>query len=202
MISGLAATLYILFAPYFQDAEPPPTSLVKVGDEVLKFKGAYLRADARRDDPAVELAAFFPDFEPAGRFDDVTARTSLDARFDRVAFLSIKPADGLDPAERTARLYERFLDENSWSEPGGLTARAFAKGSPFEGDELHYIPPEGRQFSARCRRPDAARKIPNVCVTSFRSGGLDVDVRFSSVLLGDWQRLLDGARGLLEAARH
>ncbi len=202
MMTGLAAALYVLFAPYFQDPEAPPISSVKAGDETLRFKAAYLRTGARGAAGSLELAAFFPGFEPAGRFDDVTARTNLDARFDRIAFLTVKAAEGLDPSERPARLYERFLDGNAWSEPGGLTARTFAKGSPFEGDDLHFVPPEGRQFSARCRRPDPARKTPGVCVASFRLGGLDVDVRFSSVLLADWKPLIDGARGLLETARH
>jgi hypothetical protein len=114
----------------------------------------------------------------------------------------LKPADpALDPAERTARLYQRFLDENSWSHPGGLVARAFVNGSPFEGDELFYVAPEGRDFAARCRRPDPSRKTPNTCVAVFRLGDLDVELRFAASLLSQWSALKDGALGLIEAAK-
>ena len=119
-----------------------------------------------------------------------------------MVFVTLKPADSsLDPAERTAKLYQRFLVETSWSHPGGLIARAFQDGSPFEGDELYYVAPEGREFAARCRRPDPERKTPNTCLYDFRLGDLDVEMRFSAGLLAQWVELKAGARGLIEAAR-
>jgi hypothetical protein len=170
-----------------------------VGGERLTLASAYLRPNR---DGAAELVAFFPDFTPAGGFVDIAAATDLDDRFARLVFIWLKPADpALDPAERTARLYQRFLDENSWSHPGGLVARAFVDGSPFEGDELFYVAPEGRDFAARCRRPDPARKTPNTCIAEFRLGDLDVELRFAASLLSQWSALKEGARGLIEAAK-
>jgi len=172
---------------------------VTVGAQQLTLSSAYLRPSG---DGAAELAAFFPDFTPAGGFADVAAGTDLDDRFARLVFIGLRPADPtLDPAERTARLYQRFLDENSWSHPGGLVARAFVDGSPFEGDELFYVAPEGRNFAARCRRPDPARKTPNTCIADFRLGDLDVEIRFAASLLSQWRALKEGARGLIESAR-
>jgi hypothetical protein len=180
----------------------PPASrfaMVTVGAERLKLASAYLRPSGAG---AAELVAFFPDFTPAGGLSDVAAATDLDDRFARLVFIGLQPADpALDPAERTARLYQRFLDENSWSHPGGLVARAFVDGSPFEGDELFYVAPEGRDFAARCRRPDPARKTPNTCVADFRLGDLDVELRFAASLLSQWSALKEGARGLIEAAK-
>ncbi len=182
-----------------QRAAPPRAIVVTVGAERLSFPGAYLRS---RGDGAAELIAFFPDFTPAGGFADVAAATDLDDRFARVVFIGLKPADpALDPAERTARLYQRFLDENSWSHPGGLVARAFVDGSPFVGDELFYVEPEGREFAARCRRPDPTRKTPNTCIAEIRIGDLDVELRFAASLLSQWKALKEGARGLIEAAK-
>jgi hypothetical protein len=185
---------------YRQLAAPAPRfAVATVGAERLKLASAYLRP---RRDGAVELVAFFPDFTPAGAFADVGAATDLDDRFARLVFIGLKPADpALDPAERTVRLYQRFLDENSWSHPGGLVARAFVDGSPFEGDELFYVAPEGRDFAARCRRPDPARKTPNTCIAEFRLGDLDVDLRFAAALLSQWSALKDGALGLIESAK-
>jgi hypothetical protein len=174
-------------------------AVATVGAERLKLASAYLRPG--RAGP-VELVAFFPDFAPAGAFADVAAATDLDDRFARLVFIEVKPADpALDPAERTARLYQRFLDETSWSHPGGLVARAFVDGSPFEGDELFYVAPEGRDFAARCRSPDPSRKTPNTCMAAFRLGDLDVELRFAASLLSQWSALKEGARGLIEAAK-
>ena len=170
-----------------------------VGAERLPLARAYLRRSAAG---ATEFVAFFPDFSPAGDFAGLAATTDLDERFARLVFIGLKPADpALDPDERTARLYQRFLDENSWSHPGGLVARAFVDGSPFEGDELFYVEPEGREFAARCRRPDPARQTPNTCIADFRLGDLDVELRFAASLLSQWSALKEGARGLIEAAK-
>jgi hypothetical protein len=180
---------------------PERAVAVEVGGEALQLSQSYWRASGRDGAPA-EIAAFFPDFKPAGGVGDITARTDVSERFQRLVFLTPRPADPvLDPSDRTERLYERFLAATSWSHPGGLTAREFEDGSPFEGDELFYVQPEGRGFAARCRRPDPSRKTPNTCISVFRAGGLDVEMRFAASLLGDWEALLAGARGLIEAAR-
>ncbi len=180
-------------------APAPRFAVATIGGERLTLANAYLRSSRAG---AAELVAFFPDFAPAGGFADVAAATDLDDRFARLVFIGLKPADpALDPAERTARLYQRFLDENSWSHPGGLIARAFVDGSPFEGDELFYVAPEGREFAARCRRPDPARKTPNTCIADFRLGDLDVELRFAASLLSQWSALKEGARGLIESAK-
>ncbi len=201
---ALAGAAAVALAPWFGAREPPRFLAVTLGAERLTLASAYLTANARRGGAAdaVRLAAFFPDFSPAGDLSDVTAGADLAERFQRIVFVTLKPSDSsLDPAERPVRLYQRFLDENSWSHPGGLIARAFEDGSPFEGDELYYVAPEGREFAARCRRPDPERKTPNTCIYDFRLGDLDVEMRFSAALLAEWASLKAGARGLIEAAR-
>jgi hypothetical protein len=171
-----------------------------IGSERFSLPSAYFRP--RAEDGAVELAAFFPDFAPAGRFDDIDAHTDMDERFQRLVFLELRPADkSIDPEERTARLYVRFLSQTSWSHPGGLLARQFEPGSPFEDDELYYSPPDGRDFAARCHRPDPDRKTPNTCLAAFRSGAIDAELRFSAALLSEWRTLIGNARGLIETAR-
>ncbi|MGD1016844.1 MAG: hypothetical protein ABR863_10470 [Roseiarcus sp.] len=200
----LASAAAIVLATRFGAREPPRFVAVTLGAERLTLASAYLAGAARRGGAtdALELAAFFPDFSPAGDLSDVTADADLAERFQRIVFVTARPSEAtLDPAERTVRLYQRFLDENSWSHPGGLIARAFLDGSPFEGDELFYVPPEGREFAARCRRPDPRRKTPNTCISDFRLGALDVEMRFSAALLAEWASLKAGARGLIEAAR-
>jgi len=201
---ALAGAVAIAVAPRLAARQPPHFVVFTLGAERLTLQSAYLRPSSRHGGAidALELAAFFPDFSPAGDLSDVTASADLAERFQRIVFVTAKPSEAsLDPAERTVRLYQRFLEENSWSHPGGLIARAFLDGSPFEGDELYYVAPEGREFAARCRRPDPERKTPNTCIYDFRLGGLDVEMRFSAALLAEWASLKAGARGLIEAAR-
>jgi hypothetical protein len=199
-LAGGAAFLVLRARPN----DPLRPIAIALGGEKLSVPSAYLRPDSRQGGAmdALDMAALFPDFSPAGATGDVNAHTDLSERFARIVFVTAKPSDSsLDPADRPARLYQRFLDSTSWSHPGGLVARAFVDGSPFEGDELYYVAPEGREFAARCRRPDPERKTPNTCIYDFRLGDLDVEMRFSAGLLAEWASLKAGARGLIETAR-
>ncbi len=180
------------------------TSLTFVGPARLTLPRGYLRPNSRAGGlvDRLDLAAFFPDFAPAGDVSDVTPNTDLADRFEKLVFITIKPSDTLlDPADRPAKLYARFLEPDEWSHPGGLVARAFQAGSPFEGEELYIVAPEGREFAARCGRPDQTRKTPNSCTYDFRVADLDVELRFSPALLSEWEKLSGGARSLIETAR-
>ena len=98
------------------------------------------------------------------------------------------------------KLYARFLEQTAWNNPGGLIMRRFEKGSPYEREDLYLAPPEGRIFAARCMRPSQPPDgLPNTCITEFRLRGLDAQLRFVPDLLPEWERLMDGARGLIES---
>jgi hypothetical protein len=186
------------------DTHEPHVVEATVGQAKFAISSRFLPASSRRDGAtsALKAAVFFPGFTPAGDFDDVTAETDLDRRLAETVFIVIRPADAsLDPADRTARLYERFLEDNAWSHPGGLIARAFADDSPFRGDELYFTAPEGREFAARCRKPDPTAKTQNTCLAEMRVGDVDVEIRFAAALLSEWRALRDGARGLIASAR-
>ena len=198
-LAGAAAIVAMRSA----ERQPPGPVAITLGSERLTMLSGYLRPDSRQGGAmdTLEMAALFPDFSPAGETVDVNARTDLSERFARMVFVTVKPSDAsLDPADLPAKLYERFLDPTSWSHPGGLVARAFVDGSPFEGDELYFVEPDGREFAARCRRPDSRRKTPNTCMYEFRLRDLDVEMRFSAGLLAEWTSLKANARGLIESA--
>jgi len=183
--------------------EAPATRQAIVGAARFTLPSGYFRPASRGGGrlQQLDLAAFFPGFTPAGEVADVNGKTDLTERYEKLVFVTIKPSDpGLDPVERPAKLYARFLEPDGWSHPGGLVAKAFEPGSPFEGQELYFVAPEGREFAARCGRPDQTQKTPNSCVYDFRVGDLDVELRFSAALLSEWEKLNAGARGLVEAA--
>jgi hypothetical protein len=193
-----------LFWRFEQSRPAPTTRQAIVGATRFTLLSGYIRPSSQGGGRVdrLDLAAFFPDFAPAGEVDDIDAKTDLGERFQKLVFLTIRPADSdLDPADRPSKLYARFLETDQWSHPGGLLASAFQAGSPFEGQELYFVAPEGRAFAARCGRPDPARKTPNACTYDFRLDDLDVELRFSAALLSEWEKLSAGARGLIEAAR-
>jgi hypothetical protein len=188
----------------FERSDAPPTRQAIVGAARFTLLSGYFRPSSRGGGrlDRLDLAAFFPDFTPAGEAGDIDAQTDLAERYQKLVFITVSPADSsLDPAERPTRLYARFLDADQWSHPGGLLASAFQAGSPFEGQELYFAAPEGRAFAARCGRPDQTQKTPNSCTYDFRVDDLDVELRFSAALLSEWQPLSAGARGLIDAAR-
>jgi len=186
-----------------QPARALPFTTFQLGSAKLTILNGYLRPSSRggaRD--RIQVAAFYPDFAPAGADDDIRRDTDLDARFAKTLFLTLSPASGdLDPAQRVGKLYLRFLDETNWSHPGGLVAQAFKPDSPFAGDELYYVAPEGHEFAARCPLPDATRKTPSTCAADYRFGDLDVELRFPEALLAEWSALSAGVNGFVEAAR-
>jgi hypothetical protein len=181
--------------------EEPGVRTLSLRGAAFTLPSGYFRAGAEGGE-RIDLAAFYPNFTPAGQTRDIAVDTDLGERYQRVVFITLTPADeSLDPAERTARLYARFLETDGWTQPGGLIARAFQEGSPFEGDELYYVAPEGREFAARCSRPSQTRPTPNTCIADYRDHDLDVEVRFPAGLLSEWRLLVDGANGLIAQAR-
>ncbi len=147
----------------------------------------------------IDLLTLFPDMRPAGVPPaTTTALTALDPR--RLVFIAILRGDGvLDPSERPQELYGRFLEPDTWQNPGGLLLRRFEAGSPYEDEELFIAPPDGRVFAARCRKPGkGAEGIGEACLWRFRQAGADIQVRFSVDLLPQWEAMAMGVGRLVE----
>jgi hypothetical protein len=147
----------------------------------------------------VDVITQFPEMSPAGIPPATT--TGLKAQDSRqLVFIAILRGDGvLDPSERPQELYGRFLEPDTWQNPGGLLLRRFEAGSPYEDEELFIAPPDGRVFAARCRKPGkGAESIGEACLWRFRQAGADVQVRFSVDILPQWEVMAMDVRRLLE----
>jgi hypothetical protein len=158
--------------------------------------GSTLRAGISE---RIDLVVLFPEMAPAGVPPaTTTALTAQDPR--RLVFIAVLRGDGvLDPSERPQELYGRFLEPDTWQNPGGLLLRRFEAGSPYEDEELFIAPPDGRVFAARCRKPGKATEgIGEACLWRFRQTGADVQVRFSVDLLPQWEAMAMGVGRLLE----
>jgi hypothetical protein len=198
-LGGLGWAGYILLPQYF--AGPTGRMVeVTVGPSHLRLDPSYLRHQEDRDGGRVSeltIAASFDSFRPAPPIGPL--RPGMMQADPDLIVMTLRPADpALDPAERTAKLYARFLESDTWSNPGGLVMRRFTKNSPYAREELYIAPPEGRQFAARCMRPIQPHDgLPDTCVAETRVQDLDVNIRFSPDLLVDWDKLLRGVQGLV-----
>ena len=183
---------------------PGPDDYVqsRIGDLRLIYQAAYARFPGGRVGGQIDnldIAATFPDLKPAGEatlaFDAPAGKTPT------LVFFSIGRAERkVDPADLVSTLYARFLDPEIGEAESGLLKRAFQEGSPYEGEDLYFSAPEGRAFAARCAKPTVPPDgLPETCIAAFREGGADVDMRFTTALLPQWENLADGGRALVRS---
>ncbi len=150
---------------------------------------ARARADlAQRALEELDLFAAMPNLEPAG--DKAMA-------LEKLVFLTLRRMDDkIEPRDKPAKLYARFLSPAVEVHPAGLILRRFEKGSPYEGEQLYMTPPEGRAFWARCAA--ATQALPATCISEARIVGLDIRLRFAPEALAEWEALTAGVVRLVE----
>jgi len=199
VLALLAAGAYRLVRQ--SDEAEPAIVAASLGDARLAYPPAYARDESTRYGGALDRLSFIavvPDFSPPQKPSADPRRRASEELDPMRVFVTLSPRDeALDPAERPSRLYARFLEGEVWSGPGGLLMRRFEPGSPYELELLYLAPPDGREFFARCPRRDAGFLGSAPCLWALRWKGLDVEARFSSALLRDWEELARGLRAFL-----
>jgi hypothetical protein len=165
-----------------------------IGALRLAVPAAFVRGGARAGGERIDAVLRHPTFEAAASAPRGARPAGADV--SGLVFLSIVKADGgIDPAERAQDLYGRFLEADAWQNPGGLLLRRFQAGSPYEDEELYLSPPDGRAFTARCRKPGKGTDlIGEACLWRHRIEGADIQVRFAPDLLPEWEALAAGVR--------
>lgn len=192
VVTGMGAGLLFLS----RDSAPDPLVRAKVGGVSLAYARAYARDDATAAGGLTDRLGFvasFPDFSPLPLDQRSQAPSSI------TMVLTTKE-DGPEPQDRLAKLYARFLTPDTLVGPGGLVRRRFETGSPYDLEELFVAPPDGRNFFARCVKHEA-RAPGEACLSIFRDGALDVELRYPASLLEQWDALDDGARALVRRMR-
>jgi hypothetical protein len=197
LAASIAATLVAVH--FIGAAQPPQTIEAAIGEAHFSFPAALARDEETLAGGFVDriaLLATFPDFAPRPPPGKTKARPDL-------VFVTISPKDdSLEPSERPARLYARFLESEAFVGPGGLVMRRFEKGSPYDLEQLYIAPPDGAAFFARCpklQEGEAPSEEP--CLFVFRDGALDVELRFAPSLLEQWDVLNEGARAFFARLR-
>ncbi len=186
-------------------SSPSSQAIVHLGSATLIYPAAYARFAQGRGGgifDRVEMAFTVPDLKPAGASASaLKGDDAIEPGERQLVFMTLRPEDETaDPADRTETLYARFLQSDVWQGENGLLMRRFENGSPYEREELHFLPPDGRNFAARCVRPtQPPSDLPSTCLAAIRRDGLDIDIRFSPTLLPHWNVLTDGVRRLVDS---
>lgn len=162
-------------------ATPQPLAQLAIGERTVTVPRHWLVPPARGAAPdRVALHA------PLGAF---LGREEIAP--DLVIGLSIARADdALPPSDRPSLLYGRFLVANVETAPNGLLRRAFAAGTPYEGESLYLAPPQGRTFAARCLEDEAGAEVLLPCLAEIRRAGLDAQIRLPREALSHWSRIV------------
>ena len=196
-VSLLALLALACGAFWWWGAPPAPGDFspvrLAVAGVALRVDPRMARASADLANPApqeLDLVLALPDLSPAG----AKASSLL---LDKLVFLTLRPQDEkIEPRDKPAKLYARFLSPAVEVHPAGLILRRFETDSPYGGEQLYMTPPEGRAFWARCA--SASDQLPATCISEARIAGLDIRLRFKPDMLGEWEAVTAGVTRLVE----
>lgn len=185
---GIAGGLWWLNRP----APPPQMLEMRIGNERLVVPAHYKgprTSDMGREVGMTRLRVTWPGLQP--QTDGAMAQVHI----------TVGPGSAAtDPRAQFATL-ARFLTPGAWSNPGGLVARSFKKGSPFEADELFMSLPDGAEFFARCTADIGRVGLDEGCRAVLKHGSFDIALRFPRDALSEWEALSRGVRDLVDGFR-
>jgi hypothetical protein len=178
-----------LAAPFLAAARKPAGPIaVLIGKTRLAIPaGDFAQPLAAGMPPAsIELALAWPGMGTAIRTGRDGSGKPAAASRAGVVLISLRAADETpDPGMLPGLLYGRFLDATVWNYPGDLIARRFKETSPYAGEELVMIPPDGTRFWARCPIDSAGAEADSSCLATFRRRGIDIAVSFDRAVIRD-----------------
>jgi hypothetical protein len=167
-----------------------PALPITVAGELFNVPPAAIRLPAQRHagpQERLDLAFLWPSLGPP----DPDAKPSLSDEpnaLDRL-FVTVAAADGtLPPVERINAIFRRYLADERFESPDGLTILSFRDNTPYQGEDLYLDGAAPEKFLTRCTRPGAGG-TPGMCLYERRIGAASVTVRFPREWLADWRGL-------------
>jgi hypothetical protein len=191
---GTGIGAYALIAPPDAPAPPPQatTRVVSLGEQRLTIPTHLFRGPPPKPGDVVDRIVL------KASLVGLAAPLILSDQPRTIAVTLVRPDDTIDPADRVADVYARFLTAEAWSHPSGLILRRFDANSPYLDEDLLIAPPDAPPFSARCRHPSTRPDlIPEACIWRLRARGLEIEVRFPPEHLNDWNAIGASVRALV-----
>jgi hypothetical protein len=184
------------------DALGAPPLPITVAGELLNVPSAAIRLATQRHagpQERLDLAFLWPSLSPP----DPAAKPVLNEEpnaLDRL-FVTIAPADAtVPPAERINTIFRRYLANERFESPDGLTIMSFRDGTPYQGEDLYLDAAAPDRFITRCTRPGAGG-TPGMCLYEQRIGAAGVTVRFPREWLSDWRGVVRAIERLIGSLR-
>jgi hypothetical protein len=184
------------------DALGAPPLPITVAGELFNVPPAAIRLATQRHagpQERLDLAFLWPSLSPP----DPTARPTLNEEpntLDRL-FVTVAPANAtVLPAERINTIFRRYLADERFESPDGLTIMSFRDGTPYQGEDLYLDAAAPERFITRCTRPGAGG-TPGMCLYEQRIGSASVTVRFPREWLSDWRALARAIERLIATLR-
>jgi hypothetical protein len=184
------------------DALGAPPLPITVAGELFNVPPAAIRLATQHHagpQERLDLAFLWPSLGPP----DPAAKPTLNEEpnaLDRL-FITVAPADAtVPPAERINTIFRRYLADERFESPDGLTIMSFRDATPYQGEDLYLDAAAPERFMSRCTRPGAGG-TPGMCLYEQRIGSANVTVRFPREWLSDWRGLARAIERLIASMR-
>lgn len=200
LCAAAAANAMLYLRPVTEVAQPEGAVGVEIGAHRLDVPRALMRDPAQRAGgrlARLDLVVAPADFAP---LPPVDARTPESATPEHVSLVLTAPDDRLPSIDMFGKVYARFIASETLAGPAGLMQRRFREKTPYEDRELYLGVGTGRTFVALCPLPEAREKEP--CTTTFRLGGIDLEMSFPAHQLPQWRAMSEQAFALVEGLLH
>lgn len=196
---------YVLWPdwPNAAGALEAPTLPITVAGVLFDVPSSAIRIPVERQaglQERLDLAFLWPSpAPPAGNGSDAAASGAQDATSAAVAaadanrplFVTIAELGAvLPPAERLNTIYPHYVEAQATAGPRGLAILPFRAGSPYDGEDLVYLPSDPAQFFARCTRQDGV--MPGMCIQERAIDAAEITLRFPRTWLTDWRNTSTG----------
>jgi len=150
----------------------------------------------------VDLVFLWPSLEPpdpAVKAGPVASAKAIDRVFVTIASFG----NTLAIKERFDSIYPRYLDPSIATEPGGLAARPFRDGTPYQGEDMLYDSTNPERFLVRCTRDgrEGRSEAIGMCLFEKRIDKAELTARFPREWLSEWSEVAQGLETLIARLR-
>jgi hypothetical protein len=206
----VGATLFVgwLLWPRWPSAEmalDAPSLPITVSGVNFNIPPAAIRNKVQRKPgmhERVDLVFLWPSLEPPDPAVKAGPVASAKA-IDRVFLTIANYGNTLPLNERFNTIYPRYLEPSISTGPGGLAARPFRDGTPYQGEDMLYDSTNPERFLVRCTRDgrEGRSEAIGMCLFERRIDKAELTARFPREWLSEWNEVSQGLETLIGKLR-